>query len=263
MKKFAVVAVLLMLAVAVMPAMAAPNADDQFVYFPGLDLDTLNGGTGWASAWSKGFGGSMFITNGGLVFPGLLTTGNAVNYNVPSGSGSAAYQRQLQVGYGGNNSVSFFQFLVRPESNFGQWGSFMLNNVEVGLTSNPNKGLIIKDNNLGGSSQFANYSFNAGQTYLITGFISVDNLGQGIMTAYLWANNLAPAVSVSNNLAAAGNWGNVYTDVTLFTSGNYTYDQFLFKDRPNDPVPEAGTMVALGSFLSMGGLFLRRRFAKS
>lgn len=273
MKKFAVLALALMLAVAIVPAFAATAVDD-FVYVPATILNGQNGGVGWATPWTSLTPGLFTITNGGLSFPGLLTTGNAVQVGVVQ-SGFAAADRQLASGYkyGGLNTTSNFSFLIRPDAQFGQWGSMMLRNsilgTEFGITTNPSTGvqaLFIQQGGSGGLSTSTPITYVAGTTYLVKGQLVVDNAGAGTLTAWVYdptgpSGTLIGTTSMALTYAGQNYWGSQYSLVELYSAGNYTYDQFRV-DGP-DVIPEAGTMVALGSFLSMGGLFLRRRFAKS
>lgn len=266
MKKFAVLALALMLAVVVVPAIAA-EAVDEFVYGVG-DLDTNNGGVGWVTAWSADL--IIDVTSPGLAFPGVLTSGNAVSVGTIT-SGAANATRNLAFGYkyGGLSTSSYFSYLIRPDTGYGQWGSMMIRTgsirTEFGLTQNPDlgaPGLFIQQGGPGGSVATSSFSYAAGTTYLIKGQLDVDAFGVGTMYAWLYDNdpNLYLPVA-STSLVLSGNWSGSYDNVNLYSSGNYTYDQFRVEGP--DVVPEAGTMVALGSFLSMGGLFLRRRFAKS
>ncbi len=270
MKKFAVLALALMLAVVVVPAVADEAIDD-FDY-PVGPLTGQNGGTGWADAWNAS--AIVTVSTPGLIFPGVITNGNAASVG-PIASGAATATRHLAFGYkyGGLSTTSYFSFLVRPDTNFGQWGSMMLrqttNGTEFGLTTNPSnqvQSLFIQQGGPGGLLATQNFTYTAGTTYLVKGQLDVDALGAGVLQAWVYDNdpNSNPALAYTSlNLTYVGQdyWGGSYDPVTLYSSGNYTYDLFEIKGPP--VVPEAGTMVALGSFLSMGGLFLRRRFVKS
>ncbi len=269
MKKFAVLALALMLAVVVVPVLAG-EAVDEFDYPVGL-LNGNNGGTGWSTPWTSGAGISVVAP--GLTFPGLMTHYNAAQ--VTSGVGTGEALRNLSFGYkyAGAGTSSYFSYLVRPDTGFGQWGALMINRtgaiglytVEFGLTRNPDlgaPGLYIQQGGLGGLINKGDYAYVANTTYLVRGQLDVTAGGVGTMYAWLYDNDpnlYAPVASAT--LALSGDWSNSMDNVWLYSAGGYTYDQFRFNDP--DPVPEAGTMVALGSFLSMGGLFLRRRFVKS
>jgi hypothetical protein len=273
MKKYAVLALALMLAIACLPTLAAPAVDD-FAYIAGNPLNGQNGGTGWAGAWTSLTPGLFTISTPGLTFPGVVTTGNAVSVGVIQ-SGFAAADRQLDIPfrYGGLNTVSDFSFLIRPDTSFGQWGSMMLRNsilgTEFGLTTNPATGeqaLFIQQGGSGGISSSASVTYVAGTTYLVKAKLTVDGAGAGVLQAWVYDNdpNSNPALATTSmNLIYPGQnyWGGTYSLIELYSAGNYTYDQFRVDPPPY--IPEAGTMVALGSFVSMGGLFLRRRFAKS
>lgn len=260
--------VVALLAIALVPMFASAQAIDDFAYVPATPLGGQNGGTGWAGAWgtSAPFPGAFVITNGGLTFPGLLTSGNAAKAAY-AGSTWAYNNRFTAASYGAPNSTTWVQFLIRPDVGYGQWGAIVLgggfaasNSVQVGL-NNDQTGhyLFIQQDSL--APVRVPFLYGVGQTYLVQGKYTVDNTGSLVnVQAWVWANNIAPAATVSANGLA---WSGVGNSLQLYSSGNYTYDQFRIGDKPNDPVPEAGTMVALGSFLSMGGLFLRRRFAKS
>lgn len=257
MRTFVLVLLVGLLAVAILPATAAPNTRDDFNYLVGSNLTGQDGGIGWASAWASSIPGSFTITSPGLVFPGTVTSGLAVSAG-NFGASNQTSRRQTTLPYGTANSVTNFAFLIRPDANFGQWGSMQINNVQVGLLDLAGRKLFIQD---GINPQVAvPYNFVAGSTYLVQGALSVNNAGAATMQAWVWSSNAGWDTTVSTPLT--GVWSG-YTTVMLNSSSYYTYDEFYFGDRPNDPVPEAGTMVALGSFLSMGGLFLRRRFAKS
>jgi hypothetical protein len=259
-----------LLVIALVPMIASAQAIDEFIYPPASTLAGQSGGSGWAAAWSSSTGTAppprFVITSGGLTFPGLITNGNAVKANY-SGTGWAYINRWTSATYGAANQTTWVQFLIRPDSGYGQWGVINLGggistpgSVQVGLTSaGGNKYLAIQP--YGVSDITTPYNWAQGATYLVQAKYTVDGTGSLVnVQAWLWANNISPvATVVGNNLS----WSGVGNTFQLYSSGNYTYDQFRVGDRPDDPVPEAGTMVALGSFLSMGGLFLRRRFAKS
>jgi hypothetical protein len=271
MKKFAVFAVLLLLAVACVPSLAAPNARDEFIYPAASVLHGQVGGVGWANAWNTYIGsGNFLMTNGGLAFPGLVTNGNAVKNTQSVLGGFSASTRHTIKSYGGNSTDTWFQFLVRPDDLRAQWGSLVINEPGVGSglqfgISPVNKQLYVQQGN-GGPSAVAGYAgMAAGQTYLVQSHLVIDGGGDASMSAYLWRNNGGVPQQVASilNWGLLGDWSGAMIDIELYSSGQMVYDQFVITDRRNDPVPEAGTMVALGSFLSMGGLFLRRRFAKS
>lgn len=258
------------LAVALVPVLATAQAVDEFIYTAGTPLAGKNGGTGWTGPWSSSVGTGpsprFVISNGGLVFPGLITNGNAVSTNY-TGTGWAYINRFMTSTYGAPNQTTWVQFLIRPDQDFGQWGVINLGggittpgSVQVGLgNAGLNRYIFIQP--YGGSPITTPFAYNAGQTYLVQAKFTVNGLGNLVdVQAWVWQNNIAPAATVvANNLA----WSGVGNSFQLYSSGNYTYDQFYVHDKPDNPVPEAGTMVALGSFLSMGGLFLRRRLVKS
>jgi len=255
-----------MLAVACVPVYA--QAVDDFAYTLATPLNGQNGGTGWNGAWNSLTPGLFTITPN-LTFPGVVTTGEAVSVGTIS-SGFAAADRNLANGYryGGLNSVSDFSYLVRPDASFGQWGAMMIRSsilgTEFGLTTNPQdqtQALYIQQGGAGGTKVLTPVTYTAGTTYLVKAQLVVDNLGNGALTAWLYdndPNSFAPIASAFKNVG--GGWGSYYSLVELYSAGNYTYDQF--KVRGDEPIPEAGTMIALGSFLAMGGLFVRRRMAR-
>lgn len=264
--------VLALLAVAIVPMLASAQAIDEFIYPPATALGGQSGGTGWAAAWgtSAPFANAFQITNGGLAFPGLLTAGNATQAAF-DGSTWAYNNRPMTASYGAANQATWMQFLIRPDTGYGQWGAMVLGGgywqpgaVQVGLnTDESGRYLFIQHQPSSGSpvTYRTPFAYNVNQTYLVQGLFQVDPTGALVdVNAWVWANNIAPAATVGTSGLY---WGGVNNNLQLYSSGNYTYDQFRIGDRPDDPVPEAGTMVALGSFVSMGGLFLRRRFAKS
>lgn len=268
MRLSSVLLVLAVLATALVPVAVSAQAVDDFAYVPATNLGGQNGGSGWAGPWgsSSPFSPAFTITSGGLTFPGLITSGNAVRTNY-SGSSWAYINRFTSAAYGAPNSSTWVQFLVRPDTGFGQWGSMVLggaywatNSVTVGLNSD-NTGTYLYIQQGPNPPIRTPFAYSAGNTYLVQAKFDIDGTGSLVdVKAYAWVNNIMPTASVTAN---GLNWSGVGNSLQLYSSGDYTYDQFHVGDTPDDPVPEAGTMVALGSFLSMGGVFLRRRFSKS
>ncbi len=262
---FALIAVL---AIAIVPIAVLAQAQDDFAYVPGSNLHGQNGGIGWSGPWSEYSPGSFVITSYGLTFPGLVTVPYATTANY-SGTSISYANRNMTSSYGGNNTTTWFEYLIRPEVGYGQSGVMVVGGgfgtptaLQFGLQSDQTGNyLLVQRGNLG-TPQRVPYNYQVGQTYLVQGKLEVDNLGQAQITAYVWSTNSGPDASVSSGY---GSWTGVSNNIQLYSSGHYTYDYFKVcqNQQDCDPVPEAGTMVALGSFLSMGGLFLRRRFAQS
>lgn len=256
------------LAVAVVPIAVLAQAQDDFAYVPGSNLDGQNGGSGWSTPWTEYSPGAFVITNYGLTFPGLVTVPYATTANY-SGTSISYANRFTTSSYGGNNTTTWFEYLIRPESGFGQSGVMVVGGsfgtstaLQFGLqTDQTGRYLLVQRGNLGSPVRVP-YNYQVGQTYLVQGKLEVNGLGQAQITAYVWSSNSGWDTSVASGFGA---WTGVSNSIQLYSSGHYTYDYFkVCQNQQNcDPVPEAGTMVALGSFLSMGGLFLRRRFARS
>lgn len=264
------------LAIALVPVLATAQASDDFLtppYIVGNNIAGQNGGTGWAGPWgaaSSPFGQYISVRNGGLTFPGLITAGNAAIADF-GGAGLTIHNRFLATPYGASGTTKWLQFLVRPENLFGQYATAGIGggvaapgNIQVGLNSLGvgSRYLLIQHRPLSGPAvdYTVAYAFNPNQTYFVQARFDFKPGNLVDVTAWVWSTNLGPDVSLSvSNLY----WAGTNTSFNLMSSGNYSYDLFYLGDQPDNPIPEAGTMVALGSFLSMGGLFLRRRFAKS
>lgn len=265
-KSVVLLAAVLVFALAPVMTLAQGTAVEDFNYLPGSLINGQNGGTGWGGVWSTLTPGSFTVTNGGLTFPGLLTSGNALTTAI-QGSQWNYSLRPTSSSWGGAGTTTWAQYLIRPESGYGQWGTFVLggsymaaDTVQFGLGTQGGQRYLFIQQGLTGTPQMALYNWQPGHTYFVQGKLVVDGSGNANMTAYLWADNSGPVTSVSYSLPS---WIGSSQWIQLYSSGGYTYDEFCIGSNCTPPVPEAGTMVALGSFLSMGGLFLRRRFSKS
>jgi len=244
---------------------------EDFVYSPpGIPIAGLNGGSGWATAWGKSspFEKAFKVRNGGLTFPGLLTTGNAAFADY-EGSTWAFNNRFLAAAYGAAGTSTWLEYLIRPEVGYGQWGTIGLGvggfaangSVQVGLNNDQTGHYLMIQHWQGGPHLYrVPFNYQVNTTYFIRA--RYDFLPGNLVNVYaeVWPTNMGPAAWVSaSNLY----WAGTSYQLQLYSSGNYSYDGFCVGQQCQPPVPEAGTMVALGSFLSMGGLFLRRRFARS
>jgi hypothetical protein len=76
------------------PTQAALISHEEFAYPPETPVLGRNGGTGWQAAW--GTGGTVVAP--GLVWPGLVTAGNALQALTPSAPAAASEPRAPSCG---------------------------------------------------------------------------------------------------------------------------------------------------------------------
>jgi hypothetical protein len=96
------------------PIVSNPFLYDGFSYSSGSAVAGLNGGSGtWGSAWNEYGQGetASMISTSGLTYPGLATSGNAIQTTSDYPVGHA---RRFSVSPGKSGSVLFISFLMKP-----------------------------------------------------------------------------------------------------------------------------------------------------
>jgi hypothetical protein len=93
-------------------------AYDGFNYSSGTSLTTLNGGTGWDTAWYRSytFGGDFNIGNSGYTYTGLATEGNRIVWGSGGSTGISEADRRLPRQ---DTGVIYLQFMSSFESSAG------------------------------------------------------------------------------------------------------------------------------------------------
>lgn len=117
-------------------ARASGIAYDDFEYSAGFFLSGLNGGAGWAGAYTTGSGKSATVINGSLPYGGLAVVGNAVQ-TASSLDGTTTNSRTLSTTIGADGTTAYLSFLIDPteDVNSGSGGSyagFAIGNLLVG-----------------------------------------------------------------------------------------------------------------------------------
>ena len=93
------------------PIVSNPFLYDGFNYSSGSAVAGLNGGSGtWGSAWTE-YGQGETASTSGLTYPGLATSGNAIQSTSDYPVGHA---RRFSVSPGKSGSVLFISFLMKP-----------------------------------------------------------------------------------------------------------------------------------------------------
>lgn len=157
-------------------------AYEGFDYGPG-DMDGLNGGTGWASAWTT-LNGGFKIKNSGLTSPTstLPVTGNSAD----SVGGSLAQTRDLSASLGADGTTAWVSFLVETDTRFGRGMALLLGESEddiVTIGFNGDDFLITRDYSTSTAGSIDNV-VNDGQTYLLTARLEFFN-GNDTITLYV------------------------------------------------------------------------------
>jgi len=119
-------------------AQAAIIAYDGINYGPGSNLDSQNGGFGWASAYTTAGGGplSATIASGSVPYGGLAATGNAIQ-TLSAAAGQTDNERILGTLLGADGTTVYVSFLIRPteavgSGGHGSYGGFALGGLFVG-----------------------------------------------------------------------------------------------------------------------------------
>lgn len=101
-----------------------PVTYEGFDYTPDAALDTLNGGTGFKDAWAvKQMNAPVKINPAGLTYPGLLTTGQSVRFEILHDEREGrnpthtSVVRHLASVYGKPGTEVWTSFLIRPVRN--------------------------------------------------------------------------------------------------------------------------------------------------
>ena len=97
----------------------ADFAYEPFDYEEGSDLDSLNGGVGWSSAWEESdfetFNTSAQIISSSLSYPGIPTLGGALRIQTRGNDSAAIFQRISRANFESPGETSWMTFLLRAQ----------------------------------------------------------------------------------------------------------------------------------------------------
>lgn len=244
-------------------AKAALIAYEGFDYTPGgTSLNTLNGGTGWTSAWDNG---------------GWRTPNTGFSENEATLSFSNLVVGGTAARGSNDNSQSFRQFGTQAATGT-YWISMLMTN-DIGENASSSFGLSLfnggSEQNFIGKAGVANWGV-AGQGGATSGLAASTNttaflvsrydMGAGV--AHHWVNSTPGAVDPTNASAFNGVGGTAFTAFAFDrirlgrfnTATGGTIDEFRLGTSYTDvaPIPEPSTYALLA--LGLGALvFLRRR----
>ena len=259
-------------------------AVDSFDYTDGAGLSGLNGGSGWAGAWSNP-GTDAVIANPGLdytdvdaAYTAFSSTGNAVdasgapnNRRLLDTAASGTFDNAGLVGTGGDiggsgvSSGSLYGSVLLSSPDFTAAGTRVL--MEFGPTT---------------SDPFRIQQNGGGANFEITD-LSNNNLGTGSLAAsgsdvlLVWrmdfgagsANDditvwMSPTSESSSSISLSSTRDIAFDRLTMRgvgASNDYTYDEIRFGTTFNDvvPVPEPSAVALMFSAIATGVVFVRRR----
>lgn len=236
-------------------ANAASIAYEGFDYSAGTPLNGLNGGSGWAGAWSAG-NPLAFVATPGLAFNGLATTGGAATATAkpdpPGGSDITFENRTLSNNVGADGTSLYLSLLLRPETGFGFYGGVNLGGLFLGKSGTTNTyGLEASGGNIASSS----VTPTTGDTVLLllrATFLAGDDVLELFVNPTLGAEPLLADASLSGfNLGLA----NVFT---INNAGAWTVDEIrlgtTFEDVVPTAVPEPASLTLLACGLGVAAV---------
>lgn len=262
---------------------ATSLAVDSFDYTDGDGLSGLNGGSGWAGAWTNP-GTDAVIASPGLGYTGVdaaytafPSTGNAVdasgapnNRRLLDTSASGTFDDAGLVGTGGDvggsgvSSGSLYGSVLLSSPDFTAAGTRVL--MEFGpTTSDPFR---IQQNGGGANFEITDLSNNnlgtgslavGGNDLLLVWRIDFGGSGSDDIT--LW---MSPTSEADSSISLSSTRDIAFDRLTMRgvgSSNDYTYDEIRFGTSFNDvvPVPEPNVFALMLSAIAAGVVFVRRR----
>ncbi len=237
-------------------------AYDGFNYSTG-SLAGKNGGTGWTSAWTNDYtsGGSLYVTNTGMTYSGLSTTGGSAVWHT-GGNNISEDSRTLPLI---NSGIVYFLFLGK----FGSSSGGGTPNIRLLDSGTLTGGFGGNGGTYGAYVSILNTSLNPASdgSSSSTASLSAQNLivaridYQNDLTS-MWVNPNLSTFDYQNpttpNASYAG-LAPVFNTISIISRSPGNVDEITIM---TEPVPEPTTLALLGLGLGIGGLKLRKNHCR-